>query len=77
MKKIPRNLQKKIPLESIDELNKVARYKANTQKLIVLLYTSNEQQETKNLKQKPQFFIALKNEIIAINTMKHAQYLFV
>ena len=42
MKKIPRNLQKKIPLEPIDEFNKVARYKANTQKLIVLSYTSDE-----------------------------------
>ena len=38
-----KELTKKIPLEPIDEFNKVARYKANTQKLIVLSYTSDEQ----------------------------------
>lgn len=63
-------------LEPISEFNKVARYKANTQKLIVFLYTIKAQLETKNLKQNPQFTIALKSEILAINIMRHVQDLF-
>ena len=51
-----------MPLELMNEYNKVTGYKINTQKSLVFLYTSNERSE-REIKEPITFTITTKNKI--------------
>ena len=65
-----------MPLELMNEYNKVTGYKINTQKSLVFLYTNNEKSE-REVKESMPFTIATKRiKYLGINLPKETEELY-
>ena len=72
----PKDTTRKL-LEFINEYNKVARYKINTQKSLAFLYTNNEKTE-REIKETIPFTIAMKRtDYLGINLPKGTKDLYI